>query len=421
MGPRRDPFRELNEVFMSMTMRTVSRGFAYREMSLVFFQGVVFIVAGCQDRQAASYGRSSQPVPVTISQVVRKAMPVQVSAVGNVEAYREVSVVAQVGGRVEKVHFTEGDTVRKGDILFSLDRRPFETALHQAQAQLDRNRLLAANATSDLKRYQTLVSKDYVSQEQFEKLQTQVAALEATLRADQSAVETATLNLQYATIRSPIDGRTGSLLVDQGNVVKANDKPMVVIRQVQPIFVRFAIPEKFLSRIRRHITEEKLRVQAVAPDMEAEPMSGELTFMENTVDTSTGTVGLKALFSNSQERLWPGQYVDVNVLLSLEPNVIVIPAVAVQKSSEGDYVLVLREDRTVTVRKIKVSRIENEQAVIAQGLKPGEQVVTDGQFQLTQGSKVVIKKARADEANVTDLDPAASQPPSSSTNASAHP
>jgi len=406
---------------MSMTVRTVSRSSAYIEMAMVFLQIIVVLVAGCQNQQAASYGRSSRPVPVTISQVVRQSMPMQVAAVGNVEAYREVSVVAQVGGRIEKVHFKEGDAVQKGDILFSLDRRPFETALHQAQAHLDRNRLLAGNAKSDLKRYQALVSKDYVSQEQFEKLQTQVAASEATLRADQSAVETAKLDLQYATIRSPIEGRTDSLLVDQGNVVKANDKPLVVIRQVQPIFVRFAIPEKFLSRIRRHIDEKKLRVQAATPDIKNEPALGELTFMENTVDTSTGTVDLKALFPNLKETLWPGQYVDVKLLLSLEPDVIVIPAVAVQQSSEGDYVLLLRQDQTVTVRKIKVSRIENEQAVIAHGLKPGEQVVTDGQFQLTEGSNVVVKAARADETKVTQSDTAASESPSSDTAASGHP
>jgi len=360
-------------------------------------------------------------VPVTIDGVEQKQMSVAVSAVGNVEAFALVSVIAQVGGRVEKVHFKEGDAVRRGDLLFTLDRRPFEAALGQARAQLERDRVLAANAESDLKRYETLVGKEYVSREQFEKLQTQVTALQATLRADQSAAESARLNLQYATIRSPIDGRTGSLLVDQGNVVKANDKPLVVIRQVQPIYIRFSVPERYLARIRQSISKEKLRVEARIPDAEEGPVLGELSFMDNTVDTATGTVGLKALFPNSEEALWPGQYVDVTLRLSVEANAIVVPAAALQQSSEGDFVLLLRDDQSVTIRKVKVSRIENEQAVIREGLSPGEKVVTDGQFQLTEGSKVVIKNAPPQQAKAADSETGAAKHSASSARVSPQP
>jgi multidrug efflux system membrane fusion protein len=364
-------------------------------MVVFLFLGPILGGTGCNRDQAEAAGRSSRPIPVTVAEAVQKAMPIEIAAVGRVEEVAVVSVLAQVGGRVEKVHFQEGDTVEKGDLLFSLDRRPFEAALREAVARRDRDRVLADNAKSDLKRYGSLVEKDYVSREQFDQVQTQAAALDATLRADQSAVESAELNLQYATIRSPIDGRTGSLLVDQGNVVKANDKPLVVIRQVKPIHVRFSVPERYLPRIRQRLAGGKPGVRASASDRAGEPVRGELNFVENAVDTSTGTIGLKALFPNDDEALWPGQYVDVVLELSVEPDAVVVPAAAIQQSRDGEQAFVLRENGTVQLRNVSVLRTTDEQAVIGKGIAPGEKVVTDGQLLLVNGARAEVKQAQS--------------------------
>jgi len=360
---------------------------------LLFF--VLLLNMGCRNGPEVASGHSLRPIPVTVGSVVSKPMPIQIFAVGSVEEFAVVSIVPQVGGRIEKVHFKEGQYIKKDDLLFSLDRRPFQAALREAVARRDRDQVLATNAKNDLQRYQSLMAKDFVSREQFDKVQTQAEAAEATLRADQSAVESATLNLQYATIRSPIDGRTGNLLVNQGNVVKANDKPLVIIRQVQPIYVRFAIPEQYLPRIRERMAEVNPIVVATPRGSDEKPIHGELTFVDNTVDTSTGTILLKAQFMNQDETLWPGQYVDVVLELSVESDAVVAPASAIQKSRDGEVVFVLGNDNTVKLRTVKVLVSTIDEVVIEKGLKVGETVVTDGQFQLVDGAKVEIKRNRS--------------------------
>jgi len=372
--------------------------------------GSVVHITGCGSEQAEAQGRSAGPIPVTVAPAVEKVMPVDISAVGRVEESAVVSVLAQVDGRVEKVHFKEGDYVDKGNLLFTLDRRLFEAALREAVARRDRDKVLAANAKSEEQRYGSLVEKGFVSREQADQAETQAAAAEASLRADQSAVESAKLNLQYTTIRSPIDGRTGSLLVDEGNVVKANDKPLVVIRRVKPIHVQFAVPEQYLPRIRERMAEGKPSVQATARDEAAKPVRGELTFVENAVDTATGTIGLKALFPNDDEALWPGQYVDVVLKLRTEANAVVVPATAVQKTREGEQAFVLRGDGTVELREVVVVRTTKEEAVIGKGIAAGEMVVTDGQLMLVDDARVEVKETRAEAAAAAASDPTTSAP-----------
>jgi multidrug efflux system membrane fusion protein len=358
--------------------------------------GALVLGTSCGSEKAEAQGRSSASIPVTVAPSVEKVMPVDISAVGRVEESAVVSVLAQVDGRVEKVHFKEGDSVAKGDLLFTLDRRLFEAALREAVAKRDRDKVLAQNAKSEQRRYGSLVEKGFVSREQADQAETAAAAAEASLRADQSAVESAKLNLQYTTIRSPIDGRTGSLLVDEGNVVKANDKPLVVIRRVKPIHVQFAVPEQYLPRIRERMAVGKPSVQATARDPAAKPARGELTFVENAVDTATGTIGLKALFANEDEALWPGQYVDVVLKLRTEANAVVVPATAVQKTREGEQAFVLRGDGTVELREVVVVRTTKEEAVIGKGIAAGEMVVTDGQLMLVDGARVEVKETRAE-------------------------
>ncbi len=320
-------------------------------------------------------------------------MPVEVRAIGSVEAFSVVSVQSQVSGELQKVLFHEGDTVKAGQILFQLDRRPFHAALQEAIARKDHDRALLENAKKEVARYRDLAGKRYVSGADLDGVQANAAALEASLRADRSAVEAAKLNLQYATIRSPIDGRTGSLLVNAGNVIKANDKALVVIRQVKPIYVRFSLPEHDLPGVRARMAKDKPTVEAWPRDQSGSPERGELSLVENSVDAATGTIELKAVFANDNERLWPGQYTDVSLELGIEHDATVIPAAAVQQSRDGEYVFVLGADDTVEQRKVTVKRTVGEEAVVASGLSAGDQVVTDGQMQLVSGSKVLRKPA----------------------------
>ncbi|HNS95952.1 MAG TPA: efflux RND transporter periplasmic adaptor subunit [Polyangiaceae bacterium] len=368
--------------------RRFSPGFSFWP---IVFLWLVLLLPACRDSQGQQQGRSSRPVPVLVEKVVRKTMPVDIKATGSIEAYSVVSVQAQVGGQLQKVGFNEGDMVRKDQVLFVLDRRPFDAAMRELVARRDRNQVLIDNAKRELARYDSLLEKDYVSKEDYDRAKANVDALEASLRADRSAVDAASINLQYATIRSPIEGRTGSLLVQPGNVVKPNDKALVVIRQVKPIFARFSVPEQYVASIRQRMREGKPSVTAHVRDGSPEPEHGELTMLENTVDSATGTIELKALFANELERLWPGQYVDVVLQLRVQQDAIVVPASAIQQSREGEFVYVVSAEGVASVRKVVVNRSVGQESVIESGLSPDEVVVTDGQLQLTSGSKVEIK------------------------------
>jgi membrane fusion protein, multidrug efflux system len=337
-------------------------------------------------------GRGDQTVPVTVASVVQKSMPIEIRVIGAVEAYSVVSVHAQITGQLREVTFKEGDDVSKDQVLFALDRRPLEAALLQAQANLQRDIAQAANAKSVAQRYADLAGRGIATTEQVETSRSTAAALDATVEADRAALENAKVQLQYATISSPIAGRTGALMVHEGNLVRAQDTaPLVVINQVSPIYVSFAIPEARLPELKHFLSLGTLAVEAKPPSEDQASSHGHITFVDNSVDQTTGTIKIKATFTNEDHRLWPGQFVNVTVGLTKDPTAVVVPTAAVQVGQQGQYVYVVKNDHTVEYRAVVVERTSGLETVIKTGLKPSEIVVTDGHLRLVTGSRVSIK------------------------------
>jgi len=331
-------------------------------------------------------------IPVLADTVTQKAVPVEISVIGNCQAYSTVAVKSMAAGEISQVHFTEGKDVAKGDLLFTIDPRPFEAALKQAQANLERDRVQAENAKINAQRYEALIAKQAVSRQQYDQFRTNAEALEATVRLDEAAVDNAKVMLSYCFIHSPIDGRTGNLLITRGNLIKANDVPLITINQIRPIYVAFSVPEQNLAEIKKYRAAGKsLKVEALPPNDTRGAEQGVLTFIDNTVDNTTGTILLKGTFSNKYRRLWPGQFVNVRLVLTTQPNAIVVPAQAVQTGQQGQYVFVIKPDLTVEARPVIVNRTINNDTIIDKGLKAGERVVTDGQLLLVPGAKVEIK------------------------------
>jgi multidrug efflux system membrane fusion protein len=333
------------------------------------------------------------PVPVVVAPVVQKDVPVQLKTIGNVEAYATVAIKARVGGELKEVKFREGQDVTKGQLLFVIDPRPLETLLKQAEANLAKDRALAHKAENDARRYAELIKKDFVSREQYDQAKATHESLAAIVKADEVAVQNARLQLGYCFIAAPLTGRTGNLKADQGNLIKADaDTPMVVINQIQPIYVSFSLPQQYLPEITRYLAQGKVGVKAIITGEERQPEEGVLTFVNNTVDTATGTFLLKATFENRDKRLWPGLFVNVVIHLTTQPQALVVPSQALQTGQQGQFVFVVKDDRTVETRPVEVDRIFDGEAVVKKGLQPGEQVVTDGQLRLAPGAKVEIKK-----------------------------
>jgi multidrug efflux system membrane fusion protein len=354
--------------------------------------------SGCSNEKSKK--PVSAPLPVTISTTIQKTVPVQLRAIGNVEAYSTVMVKSKVGGELVGVHFTEGQYVKKGDLLFTIDPRPYEAALKQAEANLQRDLAKAKSALEDARRYESLIQRQVVSPQQYEKVRSDADALEATVLADRAAVENAKIQLGYCSIHSPIDGRTGSLVVNQGNIIKADDIHLVVINQIVPIDVAFSIPEQFLLEIKKYTASGKLQVEALVPMNEEKPEKGVITFIDNAVDSHTGTIRLKGTFANRERKLWPGQFVNVVLTLTTEPNAIVVPSQAIQTGQEGQYVFVVKQDLTVESRPVVAGRTIDTETVIQKGLHVDEKVVTDGQLRLYPGAKVEIKTS--DSATATN-------------------
>ncbi len=356
---------------------------------------------GCGLLSSCNGSKTAPPrmtaVPILAATVEQKDVPLQVKAIGAVEAYSNVSVKTQITGELTGVHFKEGQDVNKGQLLFTLDKRPFEATLKQAQGMLAKDQAQAANARAQAKRYESLNKAGVVSKEEYEQMQSNADALDAAVLADQATVDNARVQLVYCTIYSPIDGRTGPLLIHQGNMIKANDTPFLVsINQVQPIYATFTVPEQNLADIKRYSGQGKLRVQAFIPNDTRGPAGGWLSFIDNTVDQATGTIKLKGEFVNADRRLWPGQFVDVVLTLAQQPKAIVVPSQAIQNGQTGQFVLVIKPDMTVEARPVTLDRSTDGQAVIAKGLAAGEQVVTDGQLRLVPGvTKVELKQAAA--------------------------
>ena len=347
-------------------------------------------VTACSRKQQTP---QKPPVPVTAATAVQKTVPVQLSAIGNVEAYSTVSVKSQIGGVLTRVHFREGQDVNKGDLLFTIDPRPYEAALRQAEANLAKDNAQLANARKEVQRYAELVKKGYVAQEQYDQISTNAASFEAIVNADMAVVENARLQLKYCYIYSPLSGRTGNLMANEGNLIKANaDTAIVVINQVQPIYVTFSVPEQSLSEIKRYMSEAKLRVEASLSKEDEKPERGVLTFIDNAVDLTTGTIKLKGTFANKGKRLWPGQFVNAVLTLTSQPDAIVVPSQAIQSGQEGQYVFVIKDDLTVENRSVTAGRTLNSETVIEKGLQAGEKIVTDGQLRLVPGAKIQVKE-----------------------------
>lgn len=381
---------------MNVRARSITRGvrsptqapFTRRGIRRALALGAAVLAAGaCDDPHVPP----AQAVPVAVAKVEQNAVPWEIRATGTVEPLQTVSVASQVNGILTEVGFREGDEVRRGQMLFQIDPRPFQAALQQAQAVHAKDQAQLVAAEQDVKRYESLVEKDYVTPQQFEQMKANAASLRATVQADEAAVENARLNLQFATIRSPIDGRAGALLLRKGNLVRAAGQTLVVVNQLRPILVRFAVPASNLPDIRKY-RSDSLIVHAQPASGNGAIAQGTLTFLDNAVDTTTGTIMLKGIFPNVDGELWPGEFVNVALELFVEKDAIVAPAPAIVQSQSGTYVFVIQNDTAVT-RDVTVARTVGDIAIIAKGLSPGEMVVTDGQLRLTPGAKVQIKGA----------------------------
>ena len=364
------------------------------------------VLAACSFLGACSGTKAPAPaapaVPVLAAAVEQKDMPVQLQAIGSVEAYSTVSVKTQITGELTGVYFQEGEEVKKGALLFTLDKRPLEAELKKQEANLEHDIAQARLARLDATRYEGLLREGVISQQQYDQAQANADQLGAAVRADQAAVENARVQLIYCSIYSPINGRTGTLMIHQGNMIKANDTPFLVnINQVEPIRVAFTVPEQYLAEIKRSAAGGKLLVQA-AIQADNRPAAGVLSFIDNSVDPATGTIKLKGEFANADRRLWPGQFVDITLVLHTQQNAMVVPAQAVQTGQQGQFVFVIKPDMTVEARPVTVNRTLSGEAIIDHGLAAGERVVTDGQLRLVPGSKVSIKPGLSPQSAGTD-------------------
>jgi multidrug efflux system membrane fusion protein len=381
------------------------------------------LLAACSDNAAGKARVQLPPVPVTVGEVLEKTIPVQLTAVGNAMAYTSVGIKSQISGQLVEVRFKEGQDVRKGDLLFVIDPRPFEAALRQteaalgqrqaevrqAQAAVERDSAQLENARVQERRYRELVAKELIAREQYDTLNTNMTAMQATVEADRAQVENAKaalqaaqanvdnarLQLAYTTIHAPIDGRTGNLLVQNGNILKANDdNPIVVINQVHPIYVSFSVPEQHLAEIKKYRAAGSLQVVARPPRQKETLATGELTFVNNAVDTTTAMIQLKATFANENNVLWPGQFVDVAMVITSR-TAIVVPSQAIQPGQQGPYVFVVKPDQTVESRLVTPGVRLGAETIVEKGLKPAERVVTDGQLRLVPGARIEARPPKA--------------------------
>jgi membrane fusion protein, multidrug efflux system len=353
------------------------------------------LVFGCAKQQAAPPVRPA--TPVTITKVVQKTMPVEVTAVGNVEAIATISIRAQVAGEIQEIRFKEGDFVKKGQVLLMIDPRPYEAALAQAKASLARDKATGVYNRAQAQRYRTLFDQGVASAEQLESFVSAADAADATVNADEAAIKTAELNLEYCTIASPLDGRTGTVMVKPGNLVKVADVPIVVINQVNPIYVNFTVPQQYWPDIKEDVDRRALHVSATIPQDSGRPVEGTLTFVDNIVDSTTGTIHLRGTFENSQNRLWPGLYVNVLLTLSQQSNATVVPAHSIVATQQGSYVYVVKKDKTVEQRTVVPNRTVENETVVDKGLQPGEVIVLDGQINLVPGAEIEVKNSNAEQ------------------------
>jgi multidrug efflux system membrane fusion protein len=359
-----------------------------RPLILVGSFGIAFFVGGCTTKTVQTAPMLA--APVTVAKAGLKTVPIDLTAIGSADAYTSVSIKAQVNAVLEEVHIKEGQFVKKGGLLFTLDARPFQASLAQAQASLARDKAQAELNEVQARRYEELYKAGVAPKEQLDQMEANAAAQLAGVHADEAAVESAQLQLSYCKIYAPTDGRTGALQVYPGNIVKQNDVPvLIVINQVNPIFIGFSVPEQYLGSVVKFMKQGRLRVEAT-PYGDTKPETGYLTFVDNAVDTTTGTIKLKGTFENSDHRLWPGQFSTVSLRMAEDENTVVVPSQAVQTGQSGDFVYVVDPTSHVDQRAVKVGRTVGTDSVILSGVRPGETVVTDGQLRLIKGMMVQV-------------------------------
>jgi multidrug efflux system membrane fusion protein len=349
---------------------------------------VAALLTGCSRKTPPA----SSVVPVSVAQVTQQTLPLELSSFGTVEANMSATIKSQVAGILTAVHFKEGQEVNKGDLLVSIDSRPFDAALKMAQGTLEKDEAQLKNAEKDVSRQTELLKKGYASQNDYDNSVTAMDALRATVVSDKAAVENAAVQVDYCSIRSPIDGVIGAISIDQGNLIKEKDVPIATINQISPVKISFTLPQQYLPLIRKYMAGNTLEIIAKIPGAEGqEPVRASLLFIDNSVDTGTGTIRLWGISQNEKRVLWPGLFVNVVLKLAQEPNVIVVPSQAIQNGQRGQFVYVVKEDNTAEVRPITVQRTTDDSSVV-EGVEPGETVVTDGQLRVVAGAKVQIKE-----------------------------
>jgi multidrug efflux system membrane fusion protein len=347
-------------------------------------------IIGAIGGKAGRAGPPIEAVPVAVAPVTRESVPEELRAFGNAEAAATVSIRSQITGVITVVNIEEGQDVKQGDLLFAIDSRPLAAALKEAEANLSKDKAQYENAEKGRVRQEELLKKGFASQDDFDKAKAEAEALAASMRASEAAIENARVQLEYCSIRAPIDGRAGAILIHKGNLIKANDLPLITINQIQPIKVAFGVPQQFLLKIKDRMAQAKLAVRARVPNTETNEL-GTLIFVDNSVDRTTGMIQLKALFANETTQLWPGQFLEVTIVLGAKTNALTIPSRAVQNGQNGQFVYVVKPDRTVEARNVTVERTFAESSIVEQGLNEAELVAVDGQLRLKPGARVEVK------------------------------
>jgi membrane fusion protein, multidrug efflux system len=356
----------------------------------IAYQSLTSNQARSQVQGGSAQGGPPPAVPVVIAIAKRQSAPVLLDSVGAVQTIASVAVKSRVDGAIDKVLVTDGQSVKTGDVLFQIDPRLAQAQVDQAEAQVARDRANLVNAQRDVKRYEPLAEKEFVSRQQLDTSTTTAQANSAVVRADQAALDNARVQLSYFTIKAPIDGRLGYINQKVGNDLKANDVPLATLNQIKPIYVNFPLPQADLPAVREAMATGAVEIDALPAGATGAPEKGRLTFFENSIDSTTGTIQMRATFDNPQERLWPGEFVTVTVDLRVQQDALTVPQVAVQIGQKEDYVYVVKADNTVEYRPVIVNRTVDGNSVISKGLEVGERVVTDGQLRLVQGSRVTI-------------------------------
>lgn len=363
----------------------------YRNLLLITVAMTSLTACGKKDQAQAANASARPAAPVVVAVAEQRDVPVQLSAIGNVESYQTVQIRSQVNGQIQSIFFKEGQDVHKGQLLFQLDKKPFQADLEKAQGMLQHDEAQAANSRLQAERYNVLEMQGVASKEQADQVRAQAKADASAVYADRAAVDAAKVQLQYTDIKAPIDARTGALLMNVGNLVKANDTPFLVqLNQVTPIYATFSIPENQLDAVRK-FAAGNLKVLAFPKGQNTNPAEGKLTFIDNGVDMQTGTVKLKATFANKDRRLWPGQYVDVVLNLSTRKQAVLVPTKAIQTGQQGQYVYVVTPQSTAESRNVETSGTYQNSTVIAGGVSAGEKVVVDGQLRVAPNAKVLVQ------------------------------